>query len=149
MAPIHERTAMGYFLSLSKPATITWLDTSEWLLLLFGIILVVGIVGEIRLPEWHHRLKTFEILVLVGVLGELAADGGMFFFSSRLQTIGEAEKSAQDTVIANLDAKTAIARLAATTADARAKGFEAQIADSNARVKIAEAQVASANAAIA
>jgi hypothetical protein len=138
---------MGYFLSLSKSATITWLDTSEWLLLLFGIVLVVGIVGEIRLPDWHHRLKTFEILVLVGVLGELAADGGIFFFSSHLQTISEAEKSAQDMDIANLGAKTALAQLAATIADARAKGFESQIADSNARVKTAEAQVASANAA--
>src|SRR5580698_7667024 len=105
---------MGYFLSLSKSATITWLDTSEWLLLLFGIVLVVGIVGEIRLPDWHHRLKTFEILVLVGVLGELAADGGIFFFSSHLQTISEAEKSAQDMDIANLGAKTALAQLAAT-----------------------------------
>jgi hypothetical protein len=55
------------------------------------LVLVVGIIGEYKLPSYHHRLKAFELLVLIGVGGELVADGGVFFFSRRLQNIGDLE----------------------------------------------------------
>jgi hypothetical protein len=76
---------MGYLFSLSKPETIAGLEISEWGLLIAGIALLVGIVGEYKLPSWHHRLKRFERLVLLGVL----FDGGIFFFTSQLQIIGD------------------------------------------------------------
>src|ERR1700730_16205672 len=82
---------MGYFLSLSKPATTRGLEISEWALLLFGILLVIGIVGEIRSGEWSVRLHMFELLVLWGVCGELLADGGIFLFSTHLEAISDEE----------------------------------------------------------
>jgi hypothetical protein len=36
-------------------------------------------------------MKFFEMLVIIGVLGELIADGGIFLFSSNLQTIAKTE----------------------------------------------------------
>jgi hypothetical protein len=57
------------------------------MLLVFGISLVVGLVGEYKLPFWHPRLELFEMLVLIGCGGELIADGGIFWLSEHLQTI--------------------------------------------------------------
>ena len=86
---------MGYFFSLfslSKSATTTALNWSELALLVFGIVLVAGLVGEYRTLEPHsRRMKFFEMLVIIGVLGELIADGGIFLFSSNLQTIADTE----------------------------------------------------------
>lgn len=129
---------MGYFLSLSKSGTIRLLDASEWALLLFGIILAIGIVGEIKLPEWSHLLRRFEYMVLIGVLGELLADGGIFFSSSHLQSILDSE---------NVELRNSTSKANERTAktEALAKGYESQIADSNARARAAEALVASAN----
>jgi hypothetical protein len=83
---------MGYFL-LSKSATTAALDTSEIMLLLFGLILTVGVLGEYR--KFPKLLKashaTFELLVVIGIAGELLADGGVFVLSHRLQTISEGE----------------------------------------------------------
>lgn len=117
-------------------------------------MLVVGIIGEYKLPSWHHRVKTFELLVLIGVAGELIADGGIFLFSRRLQSIGDLEtadltlkaRQADERATAN-EKETAGARADAASSNALAKGFESKIADSNARVKAAEARIASANAA--
>lgn len=85
---------MGYFLSLSKSSTTLWLEVSEWMLLVSGIVLVVGIIGEIRSSEWGRWLKRFEYIVLIGVAGELVADGGVFLFSAHLQTISDSENAA-------------------------------------------------------
>src|SRR5665213_263036 len=82
---------MGYFLSLSKSATITGLESSEWALLIFGVILVVGVVGELKALWWSVWVKRFEWIVLIGIAGELIADGGLFFFSSQLQGISDLE----------------------------------------------------------
>ena len=86
---------MGYFSSLSKSATTTGLDLSEWALLVFGLVLVVGIFGEYKnLPKFLLGPKeVFEILVMIGVAGELLGDGGVFLFSRQLQTISDAEVS--------------------------------------------------------
>ena len=85
---------MGYFW-LSKSATTTALDVSEILLLVFGLILTIGALGEYR--KFPRLLKashaTFELLVVIGIAGELFADGGVFVFSRHIQSIDDAEVS--------------------------------------------------------
>lgn len=96
---------MGMLLSLSKPTAVLWLGISEWALLLFGIVLVVGLVGEhkgIKSAKWKARERIFSMLVVVGVAGELIADGGIFAFSGHVQSISDGEVAA-----ANLEAKQA------------------------------------------
>jgi hypothetical protein len=85
---------MGYLFSWSKAASTIGLDVSEWLLLISGVVLVFGIFGEYkklptRLLLWPTAV--FEILVMVGVAGELLGDGGVFAFSSHLQSIEDGE----------------------------------------------------------
>jgi hypothetical protein len=51
-----------------------------------------GLIGEYaKSDRWKKHVKLFELLVIIGVAGELIADGGIFLFSSHLQTIAEAE----------------------------------------------------------
>src|SRR5262245_39271142 len=74
---------MGNFFSLSESWTSVALHISEVLLLVFGIVLVIGLIGE----YWElDRKKLWGLLVIIGVAGELLADGGIFAFSERLQT---------------------------------------------------------------
>ena len=81
---------MGTLFALSKSATSTALDISEIALLLFGIVLTAGLIGEYAKSErWKKHVKIFEMLVIIGVAGELFADGGIFQFSRHLQTIAE------------------------------------------------------------
>jgi hypothetical protein len=71
--------------SLSKSATSICLDASEIVLLVFGIVLVIGLVGEVAKSEkWKRRVRLFELMVVFGVAGELMADGGIFLFSRHL-----------------------------------------------------------------
>jgi hypothetical protein len=118
---------VGALTSLSKSTTSTWLGVSEVLLLLFGALLVIGLVGEFRenLKPWA---KTFEMFVIIGVAGELLADGGIFALSRHLETIANGEIAAltQQAAVANQHAAEANDR--AAQAEALAKGFEAQIA---------------------
>lgn len=124
---------MAAFLSLSRPATVSILNWSEVVLLLFGVVLVVGLVGEYRESARFKRwIKVFEFMVIIGVAGELLADGSIFLFSARLETIAEEEISESN--------------VKAAQAAATARGFEAAIADANARAKGAESVVAQANA---
>lgn len=111
---------MNPLISLSKTATSTWLGLSEILLLLFGVLLVIGLIGEYResLKPW---VKVFEMFVIIGVAGELLADGGIFALSRHLETIANGE-------IAVLTKQAADANDRAAEAEALAKGFEAQIA---------------------
>ncbi len=98
-APAISERGIGMLLSLSKSSTSTALDLSEYALLFFGLVLVVGIFGEYkkvpkRFARWPKEL--FEILVMVGVAGELLGDGGVFLFSHRLQTLEGADIQALD-----------------------------------------------------
>ena len=105
--------------SLSKSATGSVLDLCEYALLFFGLVLVVGIFGEYKkLPKWFLRWpkELFEILVMIGVAGELLGDGGVFLFSHRLQILegadiqvldGKAEKALSDATEAGHKAKAA------------------------------------------
>jgi hypothetical protein len=95
---------MGYFFSLfslSKSATSGALNWSELGLFAFGVVLVVGLVGEYKVLPHSRRMKLFEMFVIIGVAGELLADGGIFLFSHQLQVISdseitEANKNARD-----------------------------------------------------
>jgi hypothetical protein len=119
---------MGTLLSQSKSATSIALDTSEIVLLLFGILLTVGLVGEYAKSErWKRHVKTFEMLVIIGVAGELLADGGIFLFSAHLQTIadleiaelakkaGEANDHASQVEQENIKLRTMLAKLQRST----------------------------------
>jgi hypothetical protein len=111
------------WLSLSKAATSCALNWSELALLVFGVVLVYGLVGEYKTLEQHRqRMKLFEMLVIVGVAGELISDGGIFLFSSHLQTIA-------DTEIARVNMESAKLRM-------RAAQLEASVA----RRKLSKAQ---------
>ncbi len=116
---------MGTLFSLSKSATSIALDTSEIVLLLFGVLLTVGLIGEYAKSErWKRLVKTFEMLVIIGVAGELLADGGIFLFSSHLQTIADQEIA--DLTVTAGNAKTS-AETAARAADrAKASADEAK-----------------------
>jgi len=161
---------MGTFWPMSKGATSVALDISEFALLVFGVVLVIGIVGEYAKSErWKRRLRLFEIFVIIGVSGELLADGGIFLFSRRLQTISDWEvaqlndkaeaarleqerlrtdnlRLTHDTEVARADAAAANER--ASEAEARSKDAEARAAEANQkaeqerleRVKIEEAR---------
>jgi hypothetical protein len=97
--------------SLSKSVTSTWLDVSEIALLVFGVVLVIGLVGEVaKSDKWKKRLRLFEMLVIIGVAGELIADGGIFLFSRHLQTISEAEYSGLNKQAADAYKQAEIAR---------------------------------------
>ena len=59
-----------------------------------GILLTTGLVGEKRWDsgkhdKWKRRYGIAENLVIFGVLIELITDGGVFFFSERLQSFDE------------------------------------------------------------
>jgi hypothetical protein len=94
---------MGIFLSLSKSTTLFWLNASEWALLIFGTLLVGGLIIEYRAQHGSRWMKLGELLVILGVAGELLGDGGIFLFSSHLQAIA-------DTEIAELTTKLGTAR---------------------------------------
>jgi hypothetical protein len=113
--------------SLSKSATSAWLGVSEILLLLFGVLLVVGLVGEYRksLSRW---VKLFEMFVIIGVAGELLADGGIFALSRHLETIANGEIAVLTEQAATANQHAAEANDRAAQAEVLAKGFEAQIA---------------------
>jgi hypothetical protein len=112
---------MGTLFSLSKSATSIALDTSEIVLLLFGILLTVGLIGEYAKSErWKKHVKTFEMLVIIGVAGELLADGGIFLFSSHLQTIADQEIADLTVTAGNAKASAETAAKAADRAKASA-----------------------------
>ena len=103
--------------SLSKPGTSTALDISELLLLLFGLLLVAGLIGEYAESErWKKYVKIFEMFVIIGVAGELLADGGIFLFSSRLQQITELEIANLTVAAGNAKSSAEGAALAASKA---------------------------------
>jgi hypothetical protein len=120
---------MGYFLLLSKPETVVGLELSEIFLFVSGVLLVIGIWGEYRLPWWHHRLKLFELFVLLGCGGELISDAAIFALSTHLQSISDLE-------IARLNSKAEQSGKDAESAKATAKGFERDVV--NAKLELAK-----------
>jgi hypothetical protein len=91
---------MGY-LSLSKAAAETALDGSEILLIVSGLVLAFGAIGEYlldherKLPRWIRWPKlAFILMVVVSLIGEFSGDAGVFFFSRQLQAISDGEYAA-------------------------------------------------------
>jgi hypothetical protein len=132
---------MGYFFSLSKSAATVGFEVSEWMLLIFGGILVLGIFGEYKkLPKRALSLcsaSVFEILVMVGVAGELLGDGGVFVFSSHLQSIEDHELASLGSNAEQLEARLKAVgdkatQAESTSATASAKSNGAVIASGNA-----------------
>jgi hypothetical protein len=85
------------FLSLSVSDTKWWLVTSEILLIVSTVVLVVGLVGEWSDSEiWQKRIwyKLAKSFVIIGVIGELFGDAGIFETSGRLDALREADNLA-------------------------------------------------------
>lgn len=122
---------MGALISLSKTATSSWLKGSELALLVFALVVVVGLIGENKLPWWHHRLRVFEVLVTIGCGGELFADFGVFLFSRQLENLSNQEiaQLQRDTELVkrdNLRLRAAIAGRELTTEQQRKIGSALQ-----------------------
>lgn len=120
-------------LSLSNSATASALNWSELALLVFGLVLVVGLVGEYKTEQHSRRMKLFEMLVIIGVAGELLADGGIFSFSHQLQVISDQEIAGANTKA--LDAKSSAQ--AAASAASVAKGASGEALDKSNAAKAA------------
>lgn len=82
---------MGYLLLLSKPVITNWLHGSEIALLVGGLVLLIGLLGEHFASAGGVWLKRFAALVTIGCGIEFLADGGVFLFSTHLQSISDAE----------------------------------------------------------
>jgi hypothetical protein len=132
---------------MSESATLFWLRFAEWGLLASGAILVIGLIGEYRLPTWHWRLGLFELLVLIGCAGELLSDAGVFWSSEHLQQVersrvvsleelaNEADGKARQAV---LDSGTAISK--AAEAKDMANGSVAKAGQAKTEAGIAQKQ---------
>ena len=84
-------------LEILKSATESALNDSEIGLLVSGLVLAVGAIGEYleehgKLPRWMGWPKLVFIgMVVFGLIGEFVGDAGVFVFSGHLQTIGDSE----------------------------------------------------------
>jgi hypothetical protein len=137
---------MGILLFLSKSAASTGLDWSEIFLLIFGLMVAIGVLGESTKSEkWKKWHRTFEMLVIIGVAGELFADGTIFVFSRHLQTISDSELSAA-TIKAG-DAKTSADTAAqdASRANSFAEQAEGHARAANDKADRFRLQIAQAN----
>jgi hypothetical protein len=80
------------FNSLSEPDAGRWLRSSEVVLLVSAALLTLGLLGEWPdSDQWKKRLayKVAKALVIIGVVGELLGDAGIFETSARLQVLQE------------------------------------------------------------
>jgi hypothetical protein len=112
---------MGYLFSwasLSKSASETALNGSEFLLLACGLVLAVGAAGEYledhgRLPDWMKWSRkpklVFVWMVAISLLGEFIGDAGVLMFSGHLQSISDSESAAlnKEAALARKDASEA------------------------------------------
>lgn len=140
---------MGYLFSwarLSKSATESCLDAAEITILLAGLILAYGAIGEYleehgRLPRWMTWSKrprlVFVWMVALSLVGEFAGDAGVFVFSRRLQSISDIE-------VAALGKQAGQANERAKVLEAQVKGYDKQIADD--KVLVASSDAASREA---
>lgn len=128
--------------SLSKSATTSALNWSELILLIFGIVLVAGLVGEYKTPEPHsRRMKFFEMLVIVGVLGELLGDGGIFLFSKQLQVISEIEIAGANKNAGDAKDSAIAAQHALEEVSKHAEAIQGRLNKSSAQLNAIEQQV--------
>jgi hypothetical protein len=78
------------FNSLSESEAKWWLFASELILLISAFLLTLGLIGEWPDSEdWKKRFlyQAAKSAVVIGVLGELLGDAGIFETSRRLQAL--------------------------------------------------------------
>ena len=98
MTPAAGWDNMGTVLgSWSKSTVEANLRTSEFVLIVSGLVLLIGIVGEYYTDKERKKwLAVFQIMVILGLFVELLADAGVFVFSERLQKLEGADIQALD-----------------------------------------------------
>ena len=80
-------TPVAPLFPMSKSATATALHTSELLLLAFGILLVIGLTGEMsRSEKWKAHVPKFEMMVVLGIGGScLPTEESLYFLNGYSQ----------------------------------------------------------------
>jgi len=108
---------------LEKTGAERGLQWSEIGLLVFAALVAIGLIGEYKKPQserWKGLSDAFEMLVIIGVVGEVIFDGLIFGFSGRLTVIQDTAVE-QATISASAATKNAgIANKAAGEANERA-----------------------------
>jgi hypothetical protein len=82
------------FNSLSESDAKWWVQASEWLLIGSTVLLTAGLFGEWSDSEsWKKRFlyTVAKAAVIVGVVGELLGDGGIFRAGDRVQELDNAK----------------------------------------------------------
>jgi hypothetical protein len=86
---------------VTKSTASAWLLAGEIALVIASIFVVWGLLGESQKDKWapapsHIKRwhSAFVAMVVLGVVGELIADGDIFLFSHRLQSIQDTEVAA-------------------------------------------------------
>jgi|SRR5665213_3547874 len=135
---------MGYlfsWISLSKSVAESGLDDSEILIIVAGLLLTLGAIGEYledhkKFPGWFEWPKlVFILMVVVGLVGEFFGDAGVFVFSGALQSIS-------DTEVANLNKEAGAARREAGDANKAAGVARDEAANTALRAGKLEVQAA-------
>jgi hypothetical protein len=128
MGSMNEIFSQLLFDSVTKSTAGLWVIVGELLLIVASIAVVVGLYEETRTEIWAPPTPRIKLLhtifiwfVTIGVAGELLADGDIFLFSHRLQSIQELE-------IARLNERAAGAEKAAGEANERAAKAELELA---------------------
>ena len=99
------------FSSLSESDATWWVRASEWLLIFSAMLLAVGLFGEWPDSEsWKKRFlyKASKGAVIIGVLGELLGDGGIFSAGDRLQEIQGRAISEANTIASKANERAAV-----------------------------------------
>jgi hypothetical protein len=109
--------------TLSEPDANWWLGASELTLVASAIVLTVGLIGEWPDSEsWKKRwlYNAAKVAVVLGVVGELIGDAGIFETSARLAVLQHAAIDHANTQVAaaNERAGSAIERAAKLEKDA-------------------------------
>jgi hypothetical protein len=114
-------------------------------LCLTTLMVVVGLLGEYKTGDWwKRRVRIFEMLVVLGVAGEMVTETGAFWYSLRLQGIEESEivraqKMASDSALAagrlgvTVDNLNGFVQQKESEADDQFKKLKGYIASENAR----------------
>jgi hypothetical protein len=92
IAAIWYAFKISTFSSLSEDEIKGWLHASELVLVFSAVLLAVGLVGEWQdSASWKKRLiyKASKSAVIIGVLGELLGDAGIFESSAHLQLLSD------------------------------------------------------------